>query len=195
MFTHQPIDHPYHIDRRSRGDMLEVGPRQPDVARVPHIHAPYPLGDGSFNPRPFAIQRFEFFRRLPVPCAFLGLILRLRIDRQGTANVLRTRASLAQGTPPTVLHAKGKQYVRRSPGSRPFRIVRTRAPAWTPRLFRVPIDGEVGVVERILRPGLPTLVRGYGANQIDTVLLTRDEEIRFHVAFVDQMDLRQQVAF
>jgi WD domain, G-beta repeat len=51
--------------------MLQVGPGQPNVARMAHVHAPHPLRDRPFNPRPYAIQRFEFLRRLPLTRPYL----------------------------------------------------------------------------------------------------------------------------
>ncbi len=67
--------------------MLQVGPRQPYIAGVPHVHAPHALGNRPCNPRPFAVQRFEFLRCLPLACPFLGLVLHVGIDGQGAANV------------------------------------------------------------------------------------------------------------
>ncbi len=50
------------------------------------------------------------------------------------------------------------------------------------------------MVEGIRRASLPTLLARHRTHQVDPALLAADQQIGLHIAFIDQMGLRQEVA-
>jgi hypothetical protein len=59
----------------------------------------------------------------------------------------------------------------------------------------MPIDVELGVVERFLGAGLPlpALVTWYRTNQVHSLFPVANQQIRVHVALIDNVHVREHV--
>jgi hypothetical protein len=138
----EPGDHPDHMHRRCRQELLEVRARQPKVSTPAEIKSAYALREAALHTRPQGILDVEGRRLLPSACGLDGLMVGLRPDREFAGSRVRQGARLAGGTraagspiKPDADDRIARDIVSRAP-------VDTSLPLGTARLLGAPIQDK-----------------------------------------------------
>ena len=97
-FTPEPGQHPDHIHGRRRQELLEVGPREAEVATLAQSKAPDALRETTLYARPQRILGFELWCSLTLAGGLDRFVVGLGSDGELSWGVFGRRAHLPGGT-------------------------------------------------------------------------------------------------
>ena len=154
---------------------------------------PHSLRDRPFHAGPGRILRLERRRLLRVTSRLQGLVGRLGADGQPSPSVGRRRAVRPKSAVSAGGSWEGDGHDRGAMVVLAAAPVLTVLSGGTDGLFGCPVDLEVTGREAPRRLGLPTGIERHRPDDLDPLVLARDQVVRIGIARIDQVHPWQEI--